>query len=170
MPRHSGPYWVVVWTLPITSIPRAKYSTGKLGQNGLIWLFLRSFWLYHRIGSFFHKWVDFFFSETDANEHFSSYGHILGQVKKKIWSNWPKLGQNGLIWPFLMSFWLYYRIRSFFHKWVDFFHWLWCQRVFFLPMDTFWANLRRKSVQIDLIWPDLRHFSGLWSVSKSKRI
>ena len=53
---------------------------------------------------------------------------------------------------------------------MDFFHWLWCQRVFFLPMDTFWANLRRKSVQIDLIWPDLRHFSGLWSVSKSQRI
>ena len=61
MPRHSGPYWVVVWTLPITSIPRAKCSTGKLGQNGLIWPFLRSFWLCHRISSFFHKWVDFFF-------------------------------------------------------------------------------------------------------------
>ena len=36
MPRHSGPYWGVVWTFPITSIPRAKCSTWKLGQNGLI--------------------------------------------------------------------------------------------------------------------------------------
>ena len=33
-----------------------------------------------------NEWI-FFLSETDANEYFSFYGHILGQVKKKIWSN-----------------------------------------------------------------------------------
>ena len=31
-------------------------------------------------------------------------------------------------------------------------------------MDTCWAILLKKTGQIDLIWPDLRHFSGLKSI------
>ena len=95
MPQHSGPYWAVVWTLPITSIPRAKCSTWKLGQNGLIWPFLRSFRLFHEICSLFFICLDFYY-------------------------------QN------------------------------WCQRVIYDCLDTCRAKARKKSGQIDLIWPDLR--------------
>ena len=58
MPGHIDPYWVIVWTLPITSIPKTKCSTWKLGQNGLIWPFFRSFWLFYGIWAFF--WFDRF--------------------------------------------------------------------------------------------------------------
>ena len=108
MPRHSGPYWVVVWTLPITSTPRAKCSTWKLGQNGLIWPFLRSFWLYHGIRGFFFVWLDFFSL---------------------------KLMPTGIL----------------------------------SPMDTCQAKARKKSGQIDLVWPDLRpkiHFKE-WKDEKT---
>ena len=86
MPRHSGPYWVVVWTIPNTSIPRAKCSTWKLGQNGLICPFLRSFGLYHGIRDFF-LYDSIFFSETDANKYLITHGYLPGQGKKKIRSN-----------------------------------------------------------------------------------
>ena len=49
MPGHIDPYWVIVWTPPVTSVPITKCSTWKLGQNGLIWPFFRSFWLFYGI-------------------------------------------------------------------------------------------------------------------------
>ena len=86
MPRHIGPYWGVIWTIPITSIPRAKCSTWKLGQNGLIWPFLRSFWLYHGIYSFFFHLTGFFSLKLMPLGDLSTYGYISGQSKKKTWS------------------------------------------------------------------------------------
>ena len=78
MPRHIDPYWVIVWTLLITFIPRTKCSTGKLGQNGLIWPFLRSFWLFYGIRAFFFVYDCFFYFRIDANKYFPSFGYILG--------------------------------------------------------------------------------------------
>ena len=103
MPRHRDPYWVVVWTLPIISIPWTKCSTGKLGQNGLLW-------------------------------------------------------------PFLGHFGFFMEFAAFFLVWLIFFLWNWCQQVFFLPMVKRWAQSRKKSAQIDLFWPDSRHFSCLRSI------
>ena len=95
MPRHRDPYWVVVWTLPITSTPRAKCSTWKLGQNGLIWPFLRSFWLYHEIRGFFlYDWIFF----------------LLKLMPTGILSR--KSGQIDLVWPDL-------RPKIHFKEWKD---------------------------------------------------
>ena len=91
MPRHSGPYWGVVWTLPITSIPRAKCSTWKLGQNGLILPFLRSFPLFHGISAFFFIWLAFF-SKNDANKYFITLIHARPkQEKNRVKLTWPDL-------------------------------------------------------------------------------
>ena len=78
MPRHSGLYWVVVWTLPFTSIPRSKCSTWKLGQNGLICPFLKSSWLYHGIRSNFFFCMTIFFSDTDAKGYLITHGYLPG--------------------------------------------------------------------------------------------
>ena len=69
MPRHRDPYWVVVWTLPIISIPWTKCSTGKLGQNSLTRPFLGHFGFFMEFAAFFLVWL-IFFSETDANKYF----------------------------------------------------------------------------------------------------
>ena len=83
MPRHSGPYWVVVWTIPNTSIPRAKCSTWKLGQNGLICPFLRSFGLYHGIRGYFVCMTVFFSLKLMPTNILSPMDTCLAKAKRK---------------------------------------------------------------------------------------
>ena len=91
MPGHIDPYWVIVWTPPITSVPITKCSTWKLGQNGLICPFFRSFHFFNGIRGFFYVWLLFFSPKLMLTSIFHSYGYMLDQLKKEISSNWPNL-------------------------------------------------------------------------------
>ena len=60
-----------------------KCSTWKLGHNGQIWPFLRSFWLFYKI----------FFPKLMPERIFLSGGYMLGEIVKKNWFNISNLAK-----------------------------------------------------------------------------